>query len=147
MVAAYDAAIARFVAGEPADPDPSLPEGVQQLLRSLDTPINQPFARELWTANAATMLSQVRVPVLVVIGKKDIQVDWQADGDPLRLATEGREGVTFLFPENANHVLKYEPKPRAELNPAEMVAGYNAPDARLEPETLAAILEWLEAHA
>jgi hypothetical protein len=34
-----------------------------------------PFARELWTADAAVPLREVRVPVLIIIGKKDLQVD------------------------------------------------------------------------
>jgi hypothetical protein len=84
--------------------------------------------------------------VLVVIGKKDIQVDWQADGEPLQRAAAGRKDVTFLFPENANHVQKYEPIGRAELVPAEAVARYNGPDAHLDQEALAGILNWLAAH-
>jgi hypothetical protein len=87
------------------------------------------------------------VPVLIIIGKKDIQIDWQADGEPLQRAAAGRADVTFLFPENANHVLKYEPKPRSELNAAEVQAGYNAPGARVDPEAMNSILEWLAAHA
>ena len=147
LLALYDAAIARFLAGEPIAPDPSLPEGVQMLLQSLETPANLPFARELWMADAATLLRQVDVPVLVIIGKKDLQVDWQADGEPLQRAAAGQEEVTFLFPENANHVLKQEPRPRSELVPAEMAESYNGPDTRLDPEALASILEWLAAHA
>ncbi len=146
LLALYDAAIARFLAGEPIAPDPLLPEGVQTLLQSLETPANLPFARELWTANAAPLLWQVDVPVLVIIGKKDIQVDWQADGEPLKLAAAGHEEVTFLFPENANHVLKQELRPRPELVAAG-VTGYNGPDTRLDPQALASILEWLAAHA
>jgi uncharacterized protein len=142
----YDAAIARFLAGEPIAPDPSLPEGVQMLLKSLETPANLPFARELWTADAAPLLSQVDVPVLVIIGKKDLQVDWQADGEPLKLAAAGHEEVTFLFPENTNHVLKQELRPRAELVPAEITGSYNSPDTHLDPQALASILEWLAAH-
>jgi hypothetical protein len=147
LMALYDAAIARFMAGEPVAPDPALPQGVQLLLQSLANPVNLPFARELWTADAATPLGQVDVPVLIIIGKKDIQIDWQADGEPLQRAAAGHADVTFLFPENTNHVLKYEPKPRSELAPAEVAAHYNAPDARLDPQALASILEWLSAHA
>jgi alpha-beta hydrolase superfamily lysophospholipase len=142
----YDAAIARFLVGEPIAPDPSLPQGVQLLLQSLETPANLPFARELWSADAASLLGQVDVPVLIIIGKRDIQVDWQADGEPLQRAAAGHEDVTFLFPEHANHVLKYEPKPRSELVPAEVAESYNAPDARLDPQVQAGILEWLAAH-
>ena len=146
LLALYDEAIARFVAGEPIAPDPSLPQGVQMLLQGLETPVNLPFARELWTAEAATPLRQVNVPVLVIIGRKDIQVDWQADGELLKRAAAGRD-VTFLFPENANHILKHEPRPRSELAQAEVGAGYNAPDARLDPEAVTAILQWLKDHA
>lgn len=146
LLALYDAAIARYLSGVPIAPDPSLPENVQMVLKSLETPLNQPFARELWIANAAPLLRQVDVPVLVIIGKKDIQVDWQADGEPLCQAAAGQEEVTFLFPENANHVLKEELRPRSELVPAQVTESYNDPDTHLDPEALASILEWLVAH-
>lgn len=145
LLALYDAAIVRFLAGEPMVPDPVLPQGVQLLLQSLETPANLPLARELWMANAAPLLKQVDIPVLVIIGKKDIQVDWQTDGEPLKLAAAGNEEVTFLFPENANHVLKQELRPRSELVLADM-EGYNGPDTHLDPEALTSIQEWLAAH-
>ncbi len=146
LLALYDQAIARFQAGDPINPDPDLPEGVQLVLKSLETPANQPFARELWMANAAPLLRQVDVPVLVVIGKKDLQVDWQADGEPLQQAAAGHEQVTFFFPENANHVLKQELRPRSALVPAEVTQSYNGPDTRLDPQAQTRILEWLAAH-
>ncbi|HEV8194866.1 MAG TPA: alpha/beta fold hydrolase [Ktedonobacterales bacterium] len=147
LLALYDAAIARFLAGEPMAPDPALPQDVQMILQALETPANLPFARELWMADAATPLKRVDVPVLVVIGGQDLQEDWQADGEPLQRAAAGHENVSFLFPENANHVLKYEPRPRSELVQPEAVPRYNAPDARLDPEALASMLQWLAAHA
>jgi alpha-beta hydrolase superfamily lysophospholipase len=146
LLALYDAAIVRFLAGEPVTPDPSLPEGIQMLLKSLETPANLPFARELWAADAAPLLKQVDVPVLVIIGKKDLQVDWQADGEPLQYATAGHHDVTFFFPENVNHVLKQELRPRSELVPVEVTQSYNGPETRLDPQALASILEWLAAH-
>ncbi len=146
LLALYDAAITRFQAGEPMTPDPSLPESVQMLLKSLETPANLPLARELWMADAAPLLRLVDVPVLVIIGKKDIQVDWQSDGEPLQRAAAGRKEVTFLFPENANHVLKQELRPRSELVPAEITESYNGPDTRLDPQALTSIQEWLTAH-
>jgi pimeloyl-ACP methyl ester carboxylesterase len=144
VMATYDAAIACFIAAEPFTPDPSLPPAVRLLLQGLASPANLPFARELWTADAAALLRQLRVPALIVIGKKDIQVDWRADGEPLQRAARANE-VTFLFPENANHVQKYEPKRRADLVPTEAAAGYNAPGTRLDEEALAGILAWLLA--
>ena len=147
LLSLYDQAIARFQAGEPATPDPALPEGVQILLKGLETPANLPFARELWMADAAPLLKRVNVPVLVIIGKKDLQVDWQADGEPLQQAAAGNEQVSFLFPENANHVLKQELRPRSELVPVEITQSYNGPETHLDPQALASILEWLAAHA
>jgi fermentation-respiration switch protein FrsA (DUF1100 family) len=147
LLALYDASIARFLAGESIDPDPVLPEGVRLLLRALETPANLPFARELWIADATTLLVRTAVPVLVIIGKKDLQVDWQADGEPLRRAAAGRADITFLFPDNANHVLKHEPMPRHQLAQAEAMPRYNAPEAYLDPEVAAAIIAWLTAHA
>jgi uncharacterized protein len=147
LLGLYDAAIARFMAGEPINPDPALPEGVQMLLQSLETPANLPFARELWTADAASLLNQVDVPTLVIIGKKDLQVDWRAVGEPLQRAVAGRADVTFLFLENTNHVLKFEPRPRAELTQPEAVPRYNAHDAHLDPEAMASIVAWLTAHS
>jgi uncharacterized protein len=147
LLGLYDAAVARFLAGEPAAPDPALPEEVRVVISALESPYNLPFARELWTADAVPALTEVRVPVLIIIGKKDLQVDWRADGDPLQRAAAGRPDISFLFPENANHVLKHEPRPREELGQADVMSTYNAPDAVLDPETVAAIVGWLAARA
>ena len=91
----YDAAIAAFEAGEPMHVDPVLPEGMRMLLGALPTPVNLPFAREIWTTNPAALLARVDEPALVVIGKKDIQADWEVDGGPLSAyATAGEMPVT-----------------------------------------------------
>ncbi len=147
LLALYDAAIVRFMAGEPMAPDPALPQGVQVLLQALESPANLPFARELWLADAAPLLAQVNVPTLVIIGKRDIQVDWQTDGEPLQRAAAGHANVAFLFPDHANHVLKQDLRPLSELAAAEVMAQYNAPDARLDPDSLASVLAWLAAHS
>jgi uncharacterized protein len=143
LLGLYDAAIARFLSGEPAAPDEALPDGVRTLIASLENPYNLPFARELWTADGAAPLEKVRVLVLIIIGKKDLQVDWQADAAPLQRVAAERTNVTFLFPDNANHVLKHESRPREELAQAEVVLKYNADDASLDAETVAAIVGWL----
>lgn len=143
MLALYDRSIERFLAGEPVTPDPSLTQTMQLVLQSLTNPLNLPFARELWMADAAALIGKVTIPVLVVIGKKDIQIDWQADGALLQKAALGHDNITFSFPENANHILKHEPRPRSDLTAPEVTASYNAPDARLDPDALAEILKWL----
>jgi uncharacterized protein len=60
---------------------------------------------------------------------------------PLQHAAAGHEEVTFFFPENANHVLKQELRPRSGLAPAEVTQSYNGPETRLDPQTLVSILE------
>jgi len=147
LLALYDAAIADFLAGKPITPDPALPAGVQALLSGLAAPVNLPFARELWMTDGAPLLARIDVPTLVIIGKKDIQVDWQSDGERLQHAAAGRADITFLFPNDANHVLKHESRPRSELNAAQAVSGYNAPEATLDPEAMASITDWLAGRA
>jgi pimeloyl-ACP methyl ester carboxylesterase len=144
LMALFDEAVADFVAGRPVEPDPALPDAARFLLGSLSTPVNQPFARELWDTDIAPWLKEVSQPVLVLIGKKDIQVDWELDGAPLEAAA-GKENVTFVYPEDANHVLKYEEKPREELGPGDS-ATYNLDDRVLDPVTLATIRSWLDEH-
>ena len=139
----YDAAIAHFLAGEPIPPDPGLPAGIRALLDGLAAPANLPFARELWTSDSAPLLSRIKVPTLVVIGKKDIQVDWRSDGERLQHATGGLAHIDFLFPENANHVLKRETRPRSELTAGQIAASYNAPAATLDRDAMVSIVQWL----
>jgi hypothetical protein len=145
-LARYDEAIAAFSAGQPMTVDDSLPQVIKTVLGALAVPANLPFVRELWVANPSAMIAQVAVPTLIVIGRRDIQVDWQADGGYLQAATAGQANVSFEFPEHANHVLKYEARPREELVPAEVSAAYNAGDRRLDPDALDAIRAWLLAH-
>ncbi len=139
----YDACIAAFVAGKPIAPDASLPEVMKSLLASLTVLVNLPFARELWLENPAHLASQVSEPMLVVIGKKDIQIDWRADGGPLQTATATDGNATFVFPDNTDHVLKREPRPQDELLAAEVSARYNAEGRVLDSDALSVITNWL----
>ncbi len=137
-----EAAAARYAAGQPMDPDPGLPEYLRMVLSSFDTPANLPFARELWNEDAADSLPLVRVPTLVIIGGKDLQVDAHIDGGLLQEAASGLRNVTFAFPANANHQLKEETRSTSEIA-ASGELRYNDPDAHLDPETVGLILSWL----
>jgi pimeloyl-ACP methyl ester carboxylesterase len=139
----YDASIAHFLAGEPVTPDPSLPAGIRALLGGLAAPANLPFARELWASDGAPLVAQIDVPTLIVIGKKDIQVDWRADGERLQHAAAQNAQIEFLFPDDANHVLKHESRPRSELNAGNVLSSYNGPETTLDPDAMASITEWL----
>jgi hypothetical protein len=140
----YDDAIAEFVAGIPVVIDPSLPEGIRQLVLSLESPVNLPFARELWAYRLADYIIKINEPVLVVIGKKDIQTDWKTDGMTLEHATAQKPTISFSYPENANHVLKHEETPVEQLNAQNVGLRYNAPDAKLDKEAEGIIITWLK---
>jgi pimeloyl-ACP methyl ester carboxylesterase len=140
LLALWDEALAAFLAGEAAELDPALPASVQQVWAGLTAPANQPFSAELLAAQPAELLAGITAPTLVIIGQKDIQVDWEADGAVLEAAAG--DNVTFNYPANANHVLKLEEKAADELTAADG-ATYNAADRVLEPEVVQAILEWL----
>src|SRR5579859_299991 len=130
VMAAYDAAIAHFIEGEPFTPDPSLPRSVQTLLQALASPANLPFARELWLADTAALLKQLQVPALIAIGKKDIQVDWQADGEPLQ-----RDRRVACCPSMRSDSAKLlDPLVPADLSDVQAVLGVNPATVRPELE-------------
>jgi dienelactone hydrolase len=135
-------AAARYAAGQAMNPDPALPESVKTVLASFETPANLPLARELWAESACESLAKVRIPTLVLIGGRDLQIDMHADGGPLQRAAAGMANVTFAFPPNANHVFKSDMRTHAEVasSPGN---GYNDPGARLDPQSMTTILDWL----
>lgn len=138
----YDEAIASFIEGKPVIPDASLPEGIKMLLSSLTVPANLPFARELWAYNSSEYIWNVKEPMLIIIGKKDVQVDWVLDGQALERATANGGNASFVYPENANHVLKHEETPRDKLT-AEASLHYNEEGRILDRDAVNAINDWL----
>ncbi len=141
----YDDSVADFLANKPMAKDAVLPAGnIKLVLLSLWNPANLPFSRELWTYSLPEHLAKVDESVLVVIGKKDIQVDWKIDGRELEKATAKKTDASFVYPENANHVLKNEVKPREEITAQYAALSYNAPDAELDREAADAIYGWLK---
>jgi len=142
IMAGYDKLMADFLGGKSFVADPTLPEGINNFIQSLYTPINLPFSKEFFALDPAPLLGKVTAPTLVMIGKKDFQVDYQLDGAPLESATQGHENVSFVYPENANHVIKFEPRPREVLTGVDGLT-YNAPDQILDPDSLQIIKNWL----
>ncbi|MDD2804339.1 MAG: hypothetical protein PHV33_02195 [Elusimicrobiales bacterium] len=140
IMAAYDKLIARFQAGLPFAPDPVIPAPINNLVASLYAGL--PFSKELLLASGPALFAKADGPKLVLIGKKDIQVDARLDGK-LFEDIPGKQ-TTVEYPENANHVLKYEPRPAGELQPGYVQQNYNAADRELDPETLRTIVSWLK---
>ena len=142
QLAAYETAMANFVAEQPLDLDPNLLEGVRNLILGITQPFNQPFTRALG-ARPAGPAGEVTVPVLVLIGKKDIQVDWQADGSLFAALAETQRNVEVVFAPEADHVLKHEARPHETLNGPEAAASYNVEGTVLDPEAVGIIVGWL----
>ena len=141
----YDEAIVEFLASQPIVIDPSLPEAMGPFLHSLENPNNLPFSRELWTYNLPEYITKVHESMLIVIGKKDIQIDWEIDGGALERATTQNSTASFAYPENANHVLKHEVMSKEKLSAQYVGLHYNAPDAELDIEAANAIYNWLNS--
>ena len=142
MLAPLQAIVADFLEGRPFEPHPDLPPALNTQISMWHDPRNLPFMREILPLDPADLLPQVTVPALVVIGRKDIQVDWQIDGALLQAATAGLDHIVYQFPSNANRVLKFEPRPAEQLSQADALQ-YNAEDRVLDPETLLVIVNWL----
>lgn len=143
----YDDAMTRFSEGKEVNADPSLPENVALLVKSLSSPANLPFSRELWSTDPAKLVSRIEVPVMLMIGKKDLQVDWEIDGPKLEEAVTAKSNFEFYYPENANHVLKQETKPKGELTPQYVGTSYNSPESVLDPVAVSDICDWLDLHS
>jgi alpha-beta hydrolase superfamily lysophospholipase len=147
LILRYQQLIKRFEDDLPVSPDPKLPEAVNNLVMALNTPVNQPFSREFWSFRAADYIGKIDVPVLIVIGKKDLQTDWKLDGQVLEKAAKEKKKITFYYPKNANHVLKFEPRPRTELDINTAFQTYNTRDSKLDSPTLQMIVDWLNKNS
>ena len=146
ILATYDAAMADFVAERPVKIDESLPETLRMVIGATNAPQNLPFARELWVTDPMQLAASVTAPLLVIIGKKDVQVDWQVDGSRWEALAKERSNITLVYPDDANHVLKHEPKPREQLSPTEIVNSYSAEGTVLDAQVIETIVAWLKAH-
>ncbi|NNN08706.1 MAG: alpha/beta fold hydrolase [Acidimicrobiaceae bacterium] len=138
-----EAAASRYEAGQAMNIDPKVPDSVKMVLASFENPANLPLARQLWGEDAAVSLCEVQIPTLVLIGRKDLQIDAVLDGEPLERAAIGKDNVTIVHPPNANHVFKEDTRPLSEIVAAPGT-GHNETGTRLDPEALDTILAWLQ---
>jgi len=147
IMAGYDKLAARFQAGLPFSPEPAVPPAINDIVAGFHSPSSLPFMREIFFVDPARLAAGVKAPLLVVIGGKDIQVDPQLDGKPLEEALSGSETASFVYPADADHILKHEPKPREQLSPLQVQNNYNAAGRELDGETLKVIIDWLRARS
>jgi pimeloyl-ACP methyl ester carboxylesterase len=145
FLAAYDSAMADFAAGRPVNVDDSLPEMLRMVIGAASAPMNLPFTRELWVTDPTQLAASVTVPVLVLIGKKDVQVGWQVDGSRWEKIAKDHNNMTIVYPDNANHVLKHEPRAPEQLSPTDIMNSYSAADGMLDQQVVETITAWLSA--
>ncbi len=144
------AALADFFAGKPVDPTKAsaLPP-LQQLVAQMVSPQTAGLMRGLLGYDNAAEAPKVTVPVLIVNGAKDMQVDPELDAKPLHAAfiAAHRDATLHISPE-ADHVLKHEPKTLAEIRADQKAAqdAYNAEGRVLDADVLQAVVAWLAAH-
>ena len=139
----YDKAISAFIFGNPIEINPMLPAPVKQLLQSLYNPANMPFSRELWAYSLSDYIGGIMDSIMVLIGKKDIQVNWKIDGSILQKALSKNKSASFVYPEWANHVLKHEELPADRLTAEYVGSHYNAADTMIDKQAIDTILSWL----
>ncbi len=129
-MAAFDAAMARYLAGED-------PREVPSALRVFFVPVNQRFMQSAVAFDPTGELARVNVPVLIVQGETDFQIGVE-DAELLRAARPDAKLV--LIPE-ANHVFKHAPS-RSRLT---QTAQYSDPSLPIVPQLVDAIVAWVEA--
>src|SRR6266480_5782030 len=124
----YDTAMAQYLRGQqPADVPPQL--------AMLFVPINQNFMRSLASFDPVAAIKQVRQPVLIVQGGRDIQIT-VADAERLHAAKPDAPLVVVPL---ANHVLKQA----TDTTLAAQLPTYQNPTMPIMPEVVSAIAEWI----
>lgn len=149
-MASLRAAMGDFLAGKPVDPmtASSLPP-VQQLLAGMFNPATAPLVRGLLGYDNAAEAPKVTVPVLVVNGAKDMQIDPTLDAKRLHDAfLAAKRDATLHVSPDADHVLKHETRTldQVRADPQAAQDAYNADGRVLDADLAAAVIAWLSAH-
>jgi len=151
QVAAHDdqlgGVLDQFIAGQEVDAAAASEyPGVQNLVRAFTAPMAVSFSRDLLGFEPTDAVAALEVPVFVLNGAKDIQVDPKVDAEPLRDAAKAAgKNVRFVIYEDADHVLKAEPRPMSELG-ATAGLSYNAAGRELASGLVADLSAWIDAH-
>jgi pimeloyl-ACP methyl ester carboxylesterase len=143
-------ALRSFVAGQDVDhTSASSRPQIVGILTALMAPMVARIGRELAGFEPAEAVAGLSMPVLVLQGGRDIQVDPREDAERLVAARRaaGKPVDLYLSP-SADHVLKTEPLSLEELraNPQQVQTGYNAPDRILAGDLVEALAQWIRDH-
>jgi pimeloyl-ACP methyl ester carboxylesterase len=144
-LASLRAAFADFVAGKPVDvaKASTIPQ-LQMLVGSVTNPTTAMLVRSMFAFDPLKELAQIRVPIFIFNGKKDVQVDPDLDAQALANAND-RERTEIHLASEADHVLKHEPRSMQELRANLLIvqSQMNADGRTLDPAALEAIAKWL----
>jgi pimeloyl-ACP methyl ester carboxylesterase len=127
------AAIDRLERGERVDT-----AGLHPALAPLFAPPLQGFLISLFSQDPAALLARFKGPVLVMQGRRDLQV---AAADAERLAA-ARPRVKLAMLDEVNHVLKRVPSGDRAAN----MASYADPNLPIAPEVVEAVAGFIAAH-
>jgi dipeptidyl aminopeptidase/acylaminoacyl peptidase len=107
------------------------------------------IGRALVSFEPAQAAAEITVPVLVLQGEKDVQVDPAENAERLVAARRSAgKPVDYHRSPLADHVLKTEPRPLEEVR-ADLqlvMAKYNSPDRALDNDLLEALARWIRDH-
>lgn len=142
-------ALRRLFHDEAIDPSDEavLPPNLVGFIKAIITPESSTLMREQWDYNPGEKISKLcstNTPVLVVVSKKDAQLDWKTNTPPLEsvLAKAKQTGrAEILYAKGANHVLKHEEED--EFPAGDATAHYNDKGRQLDEEVVEGVLRWL----
>jgi len=146
-LASLRAAFSDFFAGKPVDPAAAskLPP-LQQLVAQLVSPKTAPLMRGLLGFDNLAEAPKLTVPVLIVNGARDMQIDPELDAKALHAAfLAAKRDATLHISPDADHVLKHETATKEQMRAdlQKFQDGYNAPGRELDADLVAAVIGWL----
>ncbi len=142
-LAAFDAAMALFIEGDLPAGDLGFSPDLQGLFENLTHPSKLPYNTEIWNLEPVSLLPAAGSAVLVLIGGLDSDVDREVEGESWEEAAAIGQDVEYVYPANADHVLKAT----SPDDPETGLTTYNASGRRLDEESLLALLDWLNARS
>lgn len=117
--------------------------GLVSLVAILQQEDSRQFAAELLNWDPTEAIRRVDVPILVLNGLKDLQVDPERDARRLyEAADQTNEQVELALVEHADHVLKHQSMDRDEIATQPSLT-YNDPARVLDEAVLETLVRWV----
>jgi hypothetical protein len=115
------------------------------LARALFDPTERFFLADLIEFDPLEAVARSKIPLLLMAGGKDIQMDDETDLGPLIEAAQA--GTSPLVRVNrlptSDHMLKHERRPRSLIQKAGRAPAYNEPTRSLDSAVVPALVDWI----